>query len=596
MGNFGIQALDGFGSELNFLTFVPMMNNKNRDTIWNQLQGGFKVDGFDDGTSTFKYAEASSAQENPKRVVMFKGRKDGDIVNYYKDKIYTEKVQDNPYVDLLTKFNAEKSEGNEGFQAVNLTPPDFAYLTNLGVYPLNRLWILRRYAEGQVVPNNLLDWENAPYPISTVIGWVPPEETNFFGVDFSEDWITTNDRIDQVLMKILEKEFGIKGASAVSIPGWSQGLLMGFLGKMGISNFDSTNIPFGNPNVLQEAATRVTDPTKATYGLKSTMSVKLKTSYEQKFIGDIDPGSAMQDLIRNLTRMGTSDVLYFSPADAKIFTDLRAAAGVGSDATLWWEFIKTLINHFLAAIEELFGVLEGALGTNETANNAVDPNDGSATNDVVDEVLVDEVVEDKGKSSIFSFFGGGEDEVVVEDEVVEDKPVNKTQEQLNQEAEQSGKEKAQKTLKSGKDALNTVTGSLKTLMNGALASILASTVGKWKWPLKGGLGVMTGENTTPWHLTLGNPHSPFVSQGNIKVSKVAVSFNNEMGYNDIPTRMDVEISVEFGRNLGGQEIFAMFNNGYTRVYDTKNGQISLADMQKSKKTDTKDSKDEESSA
>jgi len=492
---------NGYQCELDFLTNIPMLhNNSNRDTIWNQLQGGITITDFDTENDEYNYS-LTDEQKTPRRVTVFKGNKDGQLANYYKDKIYTNPSV-NPYLKLMKDFEVD------GFEAVKLESADFAYLTKLGVYPLNRIWILRRFKEGDTVPDNLLDWgDNAPYPISTVIGWIPPEETNFFGVDFNEDWTTQTDRIDQVLSNIMEKEFGFKTASVMSIPGWSQGLLMGFLNEMGVSNFDFDEIPFGNPNVLQEAATRVTDPTTMTYGLKSNMQVTLKTGYEQKFIGDVDPGSAMQDIIRNLTRMGTSDVVYFAPKDAKIFDDLRTAAASGNSVDLWWKFIKTMIEKFLAAINTLFKKSVEALGLDSDGNA---PTGSTNASDAPGVGLIEKV----------------------------------------------------------------------------MTTILASTVAKWKWPLKGGLGVMTGENTTPWHLTIGNPYSPFVSLGNIKVSKVSVDWNNEMGFNDIPTRMDVEISVDFGRNLGGQEIFAMFNNGYTRVYDTiDKSQMSLGKLFKVKPTD-----------
>lgn len=477
---------NGYSCELDFLTNIPTLNNNlNRDTIWNQLQGSIEISDKLDENGDYVY-NLSEHQKNPTRVTVFKGNKDGKLVNYYKDKIYTNPTI-NPYLKLMKDFEVN------GFESVRLEAADFAYLTKLGVYPLNRLWVLRRFKEGDAVPDNLLDWSTPPYPISTVVGWIPPEDNSFFGVDFNETWMTQNSRVDQVLADILEKEFGFKSSSVLSVPGWSQGLLHSFLSAMGISNFSHDEIPFGNPNVLGEAATRVTDPTNTTYGLKSNMTVSLKTGYEQKFIGDIDPGSAMLDIIRNLTRMGTSDVVYFASKNAEIFTKLRTAAAAGNNVDLWWDFIKTLLNKFIEAINTLFDTMK--------------------------------------------------------DKVVK--------------------------------AVSNTSGT--KIVEEALTTIAASTIAKWKWPLKGGLGVMTGENTTPWHLTIGNPYSPFVSLGNVIVEKVSVDWNNEIGFNDIPTRIDVDIKVSLGRNLGGQEIFSMFNNGYTRVYDINSKtQMSLAKLYKTK--------------
>jgi len=53
----------------------------------------------------------------------------------------------------------------------------------------------------------------------------------------------------------------------VAVPGWSQGLMLNFLHRMGVVNKDaSTNLPFGDPNVLKETMSR---PIKGS-GLQST--------------------------------------------------------------------------------------------------------------------------------------------------------------------------------------------------------------------------------------------------------------------------------------------------------------------------------------
>jgi len=472
--------------ELSFLTHLPPIygNNQDRDTIWGHLSGS---------------PPSKEEQDKPKRVTVFKNKDvNRTLKNYYQETIYN-KLSVNPYSQLLADFHSDGTTDGQAldntrkqntFNAVSLNAADFTYLTKLGVYPINRLWILRRFDESVVVPDNLLDWGNnkkIPFPISTVIGWIPEDDTNFFSVNFSEKWVSQEQRVDQVLMEMLEKEFNAKSKTFASVPGWSQGLLMGFLHAVDpehpITDFDFDSIPFGNPNVLQEAATRVVDPNGA-FGLNSTFSTKLKTSYEQKFIGDVDPGSAMLDIIRNLTTMGTSDIIYFLNKGSKVIDDIRNANNNPTNADAWLTAIKTIINGFIDAITKL-------------------------TKDLANSVTSDNTSSDAG-------------------------------------------------------------GALKSIMNSTLVqTILASTVAKWKWPIRGGIGVITGENTTPWHLTIGNPYSPFVSMGNIKVTNISLDFGNDLAYNDIPTKLDVEIGIELGRNMGAQEIFAMFNNGYKRVYDTE---------------------------
>ena len=80
-------------------------------------------------------------------------------------------------------------------------------------------------------------------------------------------------------------------------------------------------IPTGNPNVIREAAFR--DGTQ--YGLTTELQVTLTTEYEQKYIGDIDPGSAMLDVIKNLTIFGTSESKAILSANSDIIKDLMTA-------------------------------------------------------------------------------------------------------------------------------------------------------------------------------------------------------------------------------------------------------------------------------
>jgi len=481
--------------ELDFLYNIPTLNNNdNKDTIWNDLYGSINISKYDVENGA-EYS-LTDDQKDPKRVVVFKEKvnQHKDLKNYYNDTVFKKnKMINNPYMSLITEF------GLKGFEAVKLYPADFAYLTELGVYPLNRLWILRRYRDGVTIPDNLL--ETKEFPISTVVGWVSQEDDDFFDINFNEEWTVTNDRIDEVLSKVMDTEFKFNTKTVIPVAGWGQAILLGFLKEMGMSNFGYDEVPFGNPNVLQEGATRVTDPSSTSYGLKSGLSLTLKTSYEQKFIGDVDPGSAMLDIIRNLTKMGTSDVMYFAPRDAKIFKDIRDANNARTSINKWWTVIKTLMKAFINAIISLV----------KTASDMV---------------------------------------------------FKKPTETKNQNGGSSTSANTADTSTTSTKILDIVSD----ITNSVAGTILASTMAKWKWPLIGGLGVMTGENTTPWHLTIGNPYSPFVSMGNIKVEKVNLKFNNELGYNDMPTRLNVSITASLGRNIGAQEIFAMFNNGYKRVY------------------------------
>jgi len=487
-------------NELSFLTRIPeLYNDDNANTIWNDLKTRTKM-------------VDNKPVESPKKCVVFKNGKpcsSSGIKNYYKNTIYNNKSDLNPYLKLLKDFESNS------YQSMKFQAADFAYLLNLGVYPINRMWVLRRFDDFSSPPNNLQIWRNGgtrynktkPRPFTTLVGWVEPDQENFFNINFNETWVTMTERLDQVVMKILESEFGLKASSVLSVPGWSQGLLFGFMKKMGITEFGENNIPQGKPEVLQEAAARANNSDPG-YGNVSTMSLTLKTVYEQKFIGDIDPGNAMLDIIYRCLKMGTRDTLTIMKGDSPVIQQLRTAAAAGNSAEAWWTFIQSVISAFTGAITEIFDSVKGIFKNIEVGKEG----------DKKSELKPGEIAETDIKG----------------------------------------------------DALNPLTNTLSKftgdVISGTLKTVLTSTVAKWKYALMGSIAVMTGENSTPWHLTLGNPYSPFISLGNIIVKDVKLDFNNEFGFNDIPTRLNVEVRVELGRNLGAQEIFQMFNNGYQRIY------------------------------
>ena len=441
-----------FGSynELDFLVSLQAKvfgNNDNQDTIWGDLK---------------------SAGTSGSNVVVFKGKQNAGTANIKKHLAsITSDNSINQYSQLVKYFASSPT-----FNSLKLAAAHFVYLKELGVHPMNRLWILRRFEEGVVVPDNLTDWKTKepPQPIATVVGWIKPTETEFMTVGFNESWTTTNQRFYKVLAEMIDKEFQLDVGKVMDVPGFAQGLLVQFLKSMELqSEFDANNLPMGDPNILSEGATRMTDPYDSSMKLNSSISFNLTTEYEQKFIGDVDPGLAMLDVISNLKKLGTSDVKYLFSKDSKVLQDLLTAANAKNSAELWLKAIQSFITMFNKAVSDTF-------------------------NDV--------------KSSV----------------------------------------------KSG------------TIVNDAVKTILSSTVAKYKWPLIGAIAGDTGMNSTPWHLTVGNPYSPFFSMGNVIVKNVELKWNNEFSFNDMPTDLTVSIQVSQGRNLGGQEILSGFNNGYKRVY------------------------------
>lgn len=428
----------------------------------------------------------------------------GNIPNYLKQSVYKNDNDQDPYIALLNHFGSLKP--------MRLNPADFAYLKDLGVYPINRLWVLRRYPDNCIVPNNLLAWgNNAVEPISTVVGWIKyKDESDFLSIRFNEVWTDQYDMLDKLFAEILKEEFKINQSVLVPVPGWSQGILFGILKQMGLtSDYDYNNIPTGDPNVLRQAKMRDIK----SQGLLSSMNITLETTYEQKYINGIDPGMAMADIISNLFKMGTSDqrfILSNSPALQMLLTQTNNQV----DVDTWLKLGQTLLTGFIDGVQRFINEVVNQSGnesTTITTNTETQPVNSATTTKTIDFAV---------------------------------------------------KAPDQATL-----------GAVGNVLRNIGAILLQGTVSKYRWPLKGSIGLMSGVNTTPWHLTIGNPMSPIINLGNIVVKNVELKLSNDLGFNDMPIFTTANIEVEMGRPLGRSELERMFNNGYSRLYANDNPAI-----------------------
>lgn len=400
----------------------------------------------------------------------------------------------NPYLQLLDDFSGA-SDSNDS-PALKLKSTDFSYLRDIGVFPINRLMILRRFEEGVVVPKDL-QLLNAE-PVSTVIGWVK-DENEFLSFNFNEVWVHQgSDKMLHLLLNdMISKSFGIHLDQIVPIPGWGIGFVFGILNRLGITDYNKTNLPIGDPNVLKQSITRDVEE----FGLNSNFSFKLETVYEQKYIGDIDMTVSTMEILNNLLIMGTSDTNFIGKTDSKIIANLRTATNDPTNLSAWVNLISKIVTGFISAIAG--EIRELISGSNEDTS-------GTST--------------------------------------------------------EEGDQSRNATRPSAPDQ-----GALLSKLFGSsiLKSILKSTVGRYVWPLRGSIAMLTGEAATPWHLTIGNPYAPLFSMNNVHVSDVAVKHHGEMQYNDIPQFIDVTVDMKQGRSMGKQEIYDMFGINYKRVYKNR---------------------------
>lgn len=450
-----------------------------------------------------------------KYTVRFKNQNTNSNTNYIKNTIkksvyntgLSSGKEENQYKKLISDMNG----------SMDLSAADFCYLKDLGRYPLNKLIILRRFQEGVIVPNNLntFNKKDSPKPLATLIGWVSEEDENIFDMSFSEGWDVYTDSLHNLLHRIIKDEFHTDMAKIIPVNKWAQGILFGFLNKVGLTkDFDYNNIPQGNPNVLQEGAKRKGGGFDNQYSLNSEMNLKLNTAYIQRSIGDIDPGSAMLDIINNIVRLGTSDVNYVYNSSNSYMRDLINSS-YSTDPDVWGHLMLKYAKAMVKSVSQLVSY----------AYNKVSKD--------LDKIKLEKEAGPPAK------------------------------------VEKSAEERAKELFDKGKDALIEAGKVALDAIKKLGTAISVSTIRKYRWEMIGAIAAGTGINSTPWHLTIGNPYSPVVSLGNIVVDNINLKLGNSMSFNDLSSEINVEVNLKFGRNLGGQEIRKMFNNNYTRDYSKK---------------------------
>lgn len=499
-----------------------------------------------------------------------------NIQTYLREKVYkheNDNTFNNPYIQILNDFN--QSTGTPG-AGLKIRAADLAYLRDLGVYPMNRMIVLRRFPEGCFVPEDLNEMQLEP--ISTVIGWIKPDQT-FGKIDFNENWTTTDERFDIVLTNILKKMVGMGdgGKSLIPVPDVAQGILFDFYGKLGLldksgvddvnetyeffdpgKNIDNSknvdikgnstqwglkNLPIGDPNVLQEGPFRNPE----SQNIQSSFSFDLVTTYEQKLLGDVDPGSAMLDILDNLYAMGTSNMVFYWGDNSSIMNKAKdAVTDKANNLNYWWELIKNVFEEIWGALKEIFS---NALSEIKDAFENAKKTDAAQKNI----------------------------EIYTKNISVADSKLNSGDLSKEQISYWAGRKEVWKTEKAKLEeqgivdkntALKAPMGNAKKFITDVLGSILTSTVGIHRFKLRGSLELMVGgkQSSTPWYLTLGNPYSPWLSTNHIIVKSGSIDTSTEMGFNDQPQTITVTFNCQFSRALGKQELMRMFNNSYRRTY------------------------------
>ena len=502
--------------------------------------------------------------------------------NYIKNKISSTYAKgfSNPYLNLLQEFSNdyyvkdEKNPENIGDE-LHLNFEDFIYLRDIGVYPVNKLMILRRFDSPPASPD-LVHLRNKSVrigrPISKVIGWVKNDD-DIFNISFNEVWKTQDKWLHELIVDIINDQFGINIANIFPMPGWGQSLVFGFMNRMGWTDYGGSNLPIGDPNLLRTGITRETDGT----GLVTNMSLKLETTYELKYIQNVDPTTVFYSIINNLLNMGTSNIKFLFKGGSNI-SNLQKFVSNPNIKTLI-QLVSGAINEILREVGNIISNIKSTTKYQEVLSQQSKKdkeNQTKATNDADFERKAT-ANETKTKDGAF----------VTEPVLLTNGTYWSTSNQKDFNSIKEAYSRKKNNEETNKLKTNATTGAKKagivdriinmasTLENGStiisfitgfLNGILASTIARYEWPMKGAIAQATGMNMTPWHLTIGNPKAPIISMNYIKVDNVEIKLSGDIFYNDLPRYITATISISNARPLGKQEILKFFGNTFIREY------------------------------
>lgn len=122
-----------------------------------------------------------------------------------------------------------------------------------------------------------------------------------------------------------------------------------------------------------------------------------------------------------------------------------------------------------------------------------------------------------------------------------------------------------------KQAKKSFSGDWKTVLKNALnqigGMILGGALNKLGRPAKFfGNSLLSEQPVGLWHLTIGNPHNPILSVGNLILKRTTIEHYGPLGLDDFPTGIRVTCELERGKPRDLREIEKMYMKGNDRIY------------------------------
>ena len=107
---------------------------------------------------------------------------------------------------------------------------------------------------------------------------------------------------------------------------------------------------------------------------------------------------------------------------------------------------------------------------------------------------------------------------------------------------------------------------IKNFLGDSFKNTVGAIFGKYKIALTGVINALTGNPSTPWHVTIGNPKKPLFASGDLYMDEVTVKLGPVLSWNDLPSSIKIDFTLKNARNLGADEIFERFQATGVRTY------------------------------
>lgn len=391
-----------------------------------------------------------------------------------------------------------------GTQA-ELRPSDFAYLKDVGVYPNNRLMIARRFQSPQA-DNIYKKAKGVSAPMAIMISWKPQGE-DFIDISFGESWDDANADFKNVLDSLGEdfkiSDMGQKvGAAIVAIP------LPGFTEQ--IQRQVLTRM-----GVFREGADN--EP------LPSGNPNLIKMAKRRKTVASESAGSGLKC---------TVSINMICEWEQKFIS--------GLDPTIVYQDILSRILTFSTSASYTYGL-------------------SKTFQDTIDRWMQDpsQILKD-----MITYIKDGLSKAAKEI----NKAVNGFKDTLSQKKQD---EIGANKLKENQDLLskiNSYGNSIADDIVNEIGTILTKQIQKYKIEIEGIARALTGAPSTPWHITIGNPLRPIFCAGDMYMEQdVKLTLGPTLAFNDLPSSIKAEFTLQNARPWGLQEIAAKFNSGSIRT-------------------------------